>query len=338
VVHCTAGSTSPVQQCAHEHSTLSALNVLRPVTARKPCLTRCSVHITLHKPSVAPYAYGEAHRLLLPMEGGANMSTTVNPLVGPPPTEIALAAAPLARVLCQLRFPVIASIDKREYIGPFQEAIRREYPVLRKEVAQRVSLDAGASADVDSRVYWRFHDSEGLWRLTLCPDFLALETVKYTSRGDFLRRLGSAFGALQDHIGPSVFDRLGVRYVDRIEVTSGPDVAALIRPEVAGTLVPPLGHSAKQSLSHTAFELPDEHAMLTLRTGLVPPGATFDANAVDAIESMSWVLDLDAYIERTEAFDAEAALAVAGLLSKRVYAVFRWCVTDEFLMRFGGTK
>ena len=53
-----------------------------------------------------------------------------NPFAGPEPQEVYLPEAPLVKVLCQIRFPTIASIDKKEFIAPFQEAIRHNYPKL----------------------------------------------------------------------------------------------------------------------------------------------------------------------------------------------------------------
>ena len=59
-----------------------------------------------------------------------------NPLVASPPSEIPLRNAPLVRVIAQVRFPLIASIDKRGFIAAFQEGLRDTYPVLRQETIQ----------------------------------------------------------------------------------------------------------------------------------------------------------------------------------------------------------
>ncbi|MGD8207441.1 MAG: TIGR04255 family protein, partial [Thiohalocapsa sp.] len=61
------------------------------------------------------------------------MTANETPLTGPPPAEVPLSDAPLVRVIAQVRFPLVASVEKGDFIAPFQEAIRAEYPVLRPE-------------------------------------------------------------------------------------------------------------------------------------------------------------------------------------------------------------
>ena len=38
------------------------------------------------------------------------------PLTGPPPPEVPLTDPPLVRVIAQVRFPLIASVEKRDFI------------------------------------------------------------------------------------------------------------------------------------------------------------------------------------------------------------------------------
>ncbi len=49
------------------------------------------------------------------------------------PDEVPLPNAPLARVLAQIRFPPILSIRKADSVADFQEALRTEYPNLRRD-------------------------------------------------------------------------------------------------------------------------------------------------------------------------------------------------------------
>ena len=55
--------------------------------------------------------------------------------------------------------------------------------------------------------------------MSLSPDFLAPETTAYTSLTDFVGRLKDVVTALEQHIGPTLVDRLGIRFIDRV---SGP--------------------------------------------------------------------------------------------------------------------
>ena len=61
-------------------------------------------------------------------ENGPTVNAADTPLEGPPPPEVPLADSPLVRVIAQVRFPLIASVEKRDFIAPFQEAIRKNCP------------------------------------------------------------------------------------------------------------------------------------------------------------------------------------------------------------------
>lgn len=264
------------------------------------------------------------------------MTANQTPLTGPPPAEVPLTEAPLVRVIAQVRFPLLASIEKRDFIAPFQEAIRGEYPVLRPEQSRSVVLGQQSVIDARTSNVWRFHDTSSEWRVTLTPEFLALETIRYTSRDDFLDRLRRVLEALVVHVNPKVIDRLGLRYIDRVTGGNLNDLANLVRPEVCGVLSTPLASFARHSISEAVFELPENAGHVMTRWGLVPPRGTVDPAAIDPIGEASWLLDVDAFKAETRELNVESTLLKARELSERIYSVFRWAVTDEFLRRYGG--
>ena len=267
------------------------------------------------------------------------MNAAYTPLAGPPPPEVPLSDPPLVRVIAQVRFPLIASLEKRESVASFQEAIREYYPVLRPEDQRSVVLGSQGVVDTRSNSLWRFNEVTGAWRVTMAPDFLALETTKYTSRIDFMERLRLVLGALREHVDPKVLDRLGVRYIDRV---SGENVSALprlVRPEVAGILGSPLSERAHHAVSEHVFVLPGNAGQITARWGLLAPQSTTDPGALDAIDEPSWILDVDAYQSfqpRSRRLDVDSVVEQARGFAERIYAIFRWAVTDEFLRRYGG--
>lgn len=263
------------------------------------------------------------------------MHTPHTPLAGPPPAEVPLATPPLVRVITQVRFPVIASVEKREFIAPFQEAIRKDYPVLRPEQSQSVVLGPVGVRDARATTAWHFYDAGSDWRVTLAPDFLALETRRYTSRDDFIARFHRALLGLEEHFDPKLIDRLGIRYIDQVTGPNLTDLPALVRPEVCGILSTPLADSVVHALSDHVFVLPEEAGLVRARWGRVPGGSTVDP-AVGSVEEPSWLLDLDAFQEDLGAFDVDAVVAQARDFAERIYSIFRWSVTDEFLRRYGG--
>lgn len=261
------------------------------------------------------------------------------PLTGPPPPEVPLADPPLVRVIAQVRFPLIASVEKREFIASFQEAVREYYPVLRPEEERSVVLGSQGVLEARSNSLWRFHEARGAWRVTLAPEFLALETTKYSSREDFMERLRLVLEALKEHVDPKVLDRLGVRYIDRVFGENLSALPQLVRPEVAGVLVSPLAVRAQRAISENVFILPGNAGQVIARWGLLAPQTTIDPAALEAIEEPSWILDTDAF-QSFEAgsrqLDVASVVEQARGFAERIYSIFRWAVTDEFLRRYGG--
>ncbi len=262
------------------------------------------------------------------------MSAPLDPLVAPLPAEVPLKDAPLIRVIAQLKFPEILSVEQREFVAPFQEAIRSTYPVLRQEQTQSILLGPGGVAQGRSQVAWRFGDAEGHWRVSLTPDFLALETTKYASRSDFFDRLKAVALALDEHIEPAQLDRLGVRYIDRITGVDVDDIKKLVRPEVRGIVGTIAADHAAHALSESLFEIED--ARLLARWGCLPAGATVDPAAIEPATEKSWILDLDMFSVAPAPFVVDRVFERARQYAERIYTVFRWSVTDEFLVRYGG--
>jgi uncharacterized protein (TIGR04255 family) len=262
---------------------------------------------------------------------------SLNPLVAPVPEEVPLKAAPLVRVVAQVRFPLVASIEQRDFIAPFQETVRHEYPALRPEKSFGLALGANGLVETQApTTIWRFEDISGDWRASLAPSFVALETTRYSSRADFLDRFERLLRATKDHVDPQVVDRLGIRYIDRVEWSRPEDFRRLVSADVAGPLLWPVGDMVKQAVTQSIFVLPDGTGELMVRWGLVPANSTIDPSAVEPSSSPSWLLDLDAYANRVQPFDVDALLGQTRLFAERVYTFFRWMVTDEFLRQFGG--
>ena len=245
------------------------------------------------------------------------------PLV--PPPEVPLCGAALVRALAEVRFAAALAVDNGDCLASFQQAMAERYPVVRQE-----PLGGGVGTA------WRFADAAGNWRLSLSGVSLTLETARYSSRKDFLARLGEALHALQAHLASDRFEHLGLRYVDCV---SGPPLArlaSLVRPEVlgVGALYSPLAgtHSLTESLFSLGVEA-EAPRMLT-RWGLLGAGSTYGSAVLPPLEQPAWVLDLGVY-SQTVPHDVGDVIAMAEGFARQLYAAFRWVVTDEFLRFYG---
>ena len=129
------------------------------------------------------------------------------------------AKSPLVEVICQLRFPTILSIGSQEPAA-FQEAIRREFPryaVRQEQPAPRVVGAGSPAPKLEAQppvTNYNFVSADGLWKLNLTKDFIALSTVSYPGWEDFARQLDKPLAAFIRLYKPAYFQRVGLRYVN----------------------------------------------------------------------------------------------------------------------------
>lgn len=263
------------------------------------------------------------------------MVTTVNPLLDRAPKEVPLPRAPLVRVIAQVRFPVLASVERQDFLVPIQEALQSRYPVLRRDDAQKLIMGPQGITSVATGTIWRFGDVEDAWRVSLSPDFLALETSKYLSRADFVARFELILNAIRSHAQIPVIDRLGLRYIDRIEGLEPPQLCKMLRPEISGVLDSVLASAVSHSISQSLLAYPDG-STVQARWGSVPPNATIDPATIEPVPIKTWILDLDMFRAGTQEFSVEGLLEQLNVFAERQYALFRWVVTDDFLRYYGG--
>lgn len=252
-------------------------------------------------------------------------------------TEVTLPHSPLIRVIAQVRFPPVASLANQEFIAPFQEKLRHDYPILRKE--QELSLvigPSGAATQPTNGVVWRLAEKEGVWRLSLGANFLSLETTGYSDLPEFAGRFVVALEAFAELARPVIYDRLGLRFVNRVY---GNDrlsrLPKLVRPELLGFLGVNVGSATiTNSVIQTQFDL--QGMGLLVRAVQLPKDSIFDPAVVTPISEPSWILDLDAFTPKPQDFDVKQIADLLRHLAARCYRLFRWSVTDQFVVECGG--
>ena len=261
-----------------------------------------------------------------------------NPLTSDPPKEIPLKNAPLVRVLAQVRFPTILSIQKLQdnnLVASFQEAIREKYPFSSMDRIQNYTVGSQQIERAEG-VIWRFQDKDGIWQISLAPSFLSLDTKRYSSRTEFLKYLEEALIALDQHIKPRACERIGLRYVDRIDLDRIDDINKFIRPEISGILSTEVGNHVDQTFTESLLSLPEHKEKIVARWGKLPRKATIDPAIVEPLDKSTWVLDLDMSISEQINFDVQEIKDKTNDFSKRLYTIFRWIVTEDFLRHFRG--
>ena len=270
------------------------------------------------------------------------MKAEPTPLATEIPTEVPLLEAPIVRVIAQIRFPPILSIRKEDSVADFQEALRDDYPHLERNEVRNIDIRPGQESSMSEAVIWRLADRSGpaAWRVSLGVDFVALETWRYESRGDFLDRLRAVLASVETCFRPAAAHRVGVRYVDRLEGAAMDKIGGLVQKNVLEILQPDAGplDALREATIHsmTQMHLRAAEGMIQGRWGNMPPNATHDPDALQPTTKPSWILDLDMYSPDEAPFNSEELVVMTEAFAERIYLVFRLMITDEFLRFYGG--
>ena len=157
------------------------------------------------------------------------------------------ARSPLVEVICQLRFPAILSIGANDPVD-FQEAIRQEFPRFNKvkeRPAPKMAMVDGAPKMVQPEPInnYNFISEDGLWKLNLTQNFIALSTLRYQRWEDFAQRLDRPLAQFIQLYHPTFFERVGLRYVNafsrRMLGLEGTPWSDLIQPAFLGVMAEP---------------------------------------------------------------------------------------------------
>lgn len=257
------------------------------------------------------------------------------PLGGPAPEERPLAMSPLARVVVQARFSSVLKIDSKEGVAPFQELVRKQYPLLEQVTSHGLQMEVSASVPnfrpIASNV-WRFSDASKAFVASLTSDAITLETSVYPGRHAFMQRWEQLLHWVENTYSPGLAVRAGIRYLNRIDGEALGNLPEWIAPNLIGVALPEYREHVSQALSEASLAI--EEGTMLLRWGILPPNATIDPGFMEPVPTTSWLLDIDAISTDQHAFEAEALAVTYQRLSERAYAVFRWVMTDEGLAHF----
>jgi uncharacterized protein (TIGR04255 family) len=241
--------------------------------------------------------------------------------------DVQLQNAPLAEVICQIRFPPILRII-REEPSEFQERVRHRFPELQIEQGVAITFTGAVSStppavEAPPKVY-RFLRPAAQTVISLSVDFVALSTQAYTHWHDFAGDLNLAATSVQEIYQPPYAARIGLRYVNRFTPASiGSDgidhVLDLLRPELISLYRTDAWSEPTGFV--TQLTLPDDTATLVMRTAY---GRTKDEPFV--------LLDFD-YFEEGQ-LELEHLIERCDRYHRTIYNAFRWSMRQASLEIF----
>lgn len=250
--------------------------------------------------------------------------------------------APIAEVICQLRFDRILALEK-DAPAKFQDSFARaNYPKL--QIEQPISLMFGifpngteplqpATPSAQPRLF-HFISEDEKSRLTVSADFIALSCSVYLGWTDFHERLTAAMAAFAECYQAVSCNRLGLRYRDVInrEVLglSERPWYALISPMLLG----PLAMSALATDAYVSDEsITNFFSQATVKLddcSLLLQGSVLETLTG---ERNAFLIDSDFFIEATSGIgtieNSRHFEAELEILHTSAGDLFRRCITNE---------
>jgi uncharacterized protein (TIGR04255 family) len=235
----------------------------------------------------------------------------------------------IAEVICQLQFPELLTIAS-EPPAAFQEAIRDEYPLYRRqegiagppEIAQILSQFQVAAPQ--AAVHHHFSTADQQRTITLTAKFLAISERSYSEWANFRAEIVRSKKALEEIYGPSFYTRAGLRYqdvIDRKVLDLSAPWSDLLNPVIAGYLgvtAEGLNQCVTETTADVVFADPDATDLLVrLQHGL----AIHEADPGNLVYS----IDADYYTERQ--LDGGSVLDLLDRFNAEAGNLFRWSIS-----------
>jgi uncharacterized protein (TIGR04255 family) len=252
-----------------------------------------------------------------------------------PVPEVPLATAPLLQVICQVRFSDTPALVADQNSVALADALV-SYPVGRTVQGLNIVVGSAGEPTTIHQPIRQFSSTDGSWQVSVAEGFVSLETTKYTNRTDFCDRMVATLNAVSSVARPPVLDRVGLRYIDRwSEPEVLRDITRLIERPVLG-IYGEIG--AGLTLEHTIGQhmlAIDSGGQIQMRSGYIPAQGTLD-QAIPAIGTASWILDIDVFQEWRPVIGFEVELIDTAIrtFAGHAHSVFRWATTAEFIKRY----
>jgi len=245
------------------------------------------------------------------------------PFTGDSDTSVRLSDAPLVLVLCQVRWPTLATLqteDQLRALVPKFGAALEGYPLYSesKSINYVITPDGIIPSEAGSVHQWASVDDA--WHISLSRQFMCVYATQYPGYDEFDSRLRAAVQNLKEVLAVPLVDRVGVRYVNQLSgIREVESLESFMDSSVLGfrALVLPFLQASTNQATYCV-----DGAVLQVRSGVLAPNQFVDP-AIRPVPNESWVLDLDASQEARLLLDTEAVAQLASRMSDIAYDYFK---------------
>ncbi|MFC4606871.1 TIGR04255 family protein [Streptomyces maoxianensis] len=266
----------------------------------------------------------------------------------PEPVPYRLSRPPLVQALVQVRYPVVASLGTVAGVAPLQKRLGQRLPYM-EPVSSNMSLQIGPSGAIvepGPPDGWQLADDEG-HKLLLAPGAANLVVDnRYKGVQEFSELLEFCLSGIVEAEAIRRCTRLGVRYLSVAPPSPDNEYSWMdwFRPEVQGwssrnLLNAKLEASAnrvqiKGGLEGEFSDFPSP-AQGLITTGWFPAGAVISGLPPIPLDSASFVVDFDFFVEGVQSFSVEKLVDQFKKLHSQMDRFFHWSLTPKGAEHFG---
>ena len=240
---------------------------------------------------------------------------------------------PLVEVTYQLNFPTILSIEA-ETPAKFQGEIRKAFPQYQIQTEQENEITVNITGDDVNPMFrhrpvrklHQFISEDGVWKITLAKNQLAISTLRYEQWEDMQKRFEGPLKAFSEVYEQTYFERIGLRYVDAIRRSElgleGVEWKELIQPHLLGCLGFSQAESTKVSSNTLRAEIMMDGVSVRISSGM----GTINTDNNKKTDN-AFILDCDYY--QIGKVDMEKIGEVAERLHQKSTEFFRQSITKK---------
>ena len=273
-------------------------------------------------------------------------------LLLPDPPRYVMGRAPLAQVIIQVNFPVVARLQTLAGVAPLQDALADVFPYMSRNQIQQVALMVGPAGPLapESREAWvnEFTNDDG-WTLSVTESSASLSVNggDYPGVTETEEMFEQVCTALADASRVTRCDRIGTRYMNVVQ-TDQPGWHEWFKPQIIGLADPALtppdhliaaiteARLRRPSTGSFAWAV-DKPVEGIVRYGVAPAGSVIAGVPPRPLSSPSMLLDVDMFIAAPQKFTAKDLATQFGELHAEIEKFFFWAITEKGQREFALT-
>jgi uncharacterized protein (TIGR04255 family) len=259
-----------------------------------------------------------------------------------------MGSAPVYFTIAQVRFNPILALDT--YAPQIQERLRKEgFPDVKKGFLATINLNVGAPTEVSApqipvaqTARYVFDNMERSSGFILDQGALSFQTTEYDVFESFSSVFVRGLEAVNEAVGLSYTERIGVRYLDAVFPKSGENLRDYLSGSVLG-----LTEKLDETIVHAFSETLVKKDSVNVRSRVIiqdgdigfppdlQPMTLSLGERFKRLHGRHAIIDTDGWSEVREAFSVERVREQLTLIHTGINRTFRASVTENALKAWG---